>query len=394
MKPLNLFRNKFAQPRLLTAFSLAALTFSLAAFSQIGRAQSPDELSLADILVGLRSKKVTLEERNSLLAEAIRVRGITFALTQEIETELTTTGASKELIEAVRQKAPKVPAIIPASLPAAPAADTPDANFYRNRANENNVKGDFELALEDYGKAIELNPKDNLSYFSRGRVHLLRQSYDLAILDFDKTIELNPKDVAAYANRAAIYEKKGNQAQAIADYRKAVELDANNESAKRNLKRLEETEAKIAAAKQPAPPPTTTVAATTAPAPVKETPAPIKQNNSAPVKEDKPVPAAPAPVNTAPKTVELGQLNASAVKMVMPVYPDIAKKLNALGKVVVQVTIDETGKVTSAKATSGNSFLRGASETAAEKSRFKPALSDGQPVKATGFIVYNFVDQP
>ncbi len=53
------------------------------------RGQTPQaQLSLADILIGLRSKKVNLAERNTLLSGAVKTRGITFALTPEIEKEL------------------------------------------------------------------------------------------------------------------------------------------------------------------------------------------------------------------------------------------------------------------------------------------------------------------
>ena len=86
--------------RVAAGLAVAALVLAMAAGL---RAQTP-QLSLADLLIGLRSKKVTLEERNKILAEAVRQRGITFALTGEIEKELSTTGAGKELISAIRQK--------------------------------------------------------------------------------------------------------------------------------------------------------------------------------------------------------------------------------------------------------------------------------------------------
>jgi protein TonB len=60
------------------------------------------------------------------------------------------------------------------------------------------------------------------------------------------------------------------------------------------------------------------------------------------------------------------------------------------GKVDVQVTIDEEGKVISARAASGHPFLRGPAETAAWKARFKPTTLSEVPVKVTGVIVYNF----
>src|SRR5687768_11168494 len=89
-------------------------------------AQTP-QLGLADLLIGLRSKKLSLPEKNTILTEAVRQRGVTFTLTPEIEKELQTTGASPTLIEAIRVKAPVVkPAPTPAVVkPVATPVPTP-----------------------------------------------------------------------------------------------------------------------------------------------------------------------------------------------------------------------------------------------------------------------------
>jgi len=386
MKSINLSRSKLTRPRLLSLFSLASLMFSLTMFCQIGQAQQA-QLGLADILIGLRSKKVSLDDRNRLLSDAVKVRGITFSLTPEIETELTKTGASKELVEAIRQKNVKITAAVakpiaapsPVAAPSPAATPTPapapDYTFYRKRADENNFKGEFDLALEDYNKALELNPQDAVSYLNRGRAYSNKKSYDLAVLDFDKTIELNPKDSTAYFTRADLYEKKGDSRQAIGDYQKAVELDAKNEPAKTNLKRLQDEQAKILA-KQKEDEQAIILAKQ------KETQATVVPNQPK-VSEQ----------SAAPKTLELGSLVGRAVKMVTPSYSPTARQLNIVGQVMVQVTLDEKGAVTSAKAVSGPQHLRLSSEDAARKSKFKPALAGNETVKATGFIVYNFTNK-
>jgi hypothetical protein len=60
--------------------------------------------------------------------------------------------------------------------------------------------------------------------------------------------------------------------------------------------------------------------------------------------------------------------------------------------VVVQVVIDESGKVSSAQAVSGNPLLTGAAVKAATAAKFSPTLLAGRPVKVNGVITYNFVD--
>lgn len=84
------------------------LSLSLSAIFAVKPAEAKTApLSLADVLTGLRSKKTNLEQRNNLLTAAVKQRGITFALTPEIEKELKTAGANAALLQAIRQKSPK-----------------------------------------------------------------------------------------------------------------------------------------------------------------------------------------------------------------------------------------------------------------------------------------------
>ena len=112
--------------------------------------------------------------------------------------------------------------------------------------------------------------------------------------------------------------------------------------------------------------------------------------SSAPVvKVDDEAPSAPRP--KAPvKPVSGGILNGKATSLPTPVYPEMAKRARTVGLVSVEVVIDVTGKVISAKATSGPALLHAAAENAARQARFSPTLLSGQPVKVAGTISYNF----
>jgi protein TonB len=108
------------------------------------------------------------------------------------------------------------------------------------------------------------------------------------------------------------------------------------------------------------------------------------------VKGDAEAPAAP-PVRTGPlKPISGGILNGKALSLPSPAYPEMAKRSRAGGLVEVEVVIDITGKVISAKATKGHALLLLAAEQAAKQARFTPTLLSGQPVKITGVITYNF----
>jgi TonB family protein len=101
----------------------------------------------------------------------------------------------------------------------------------------------------------------------------------------------------------------------------------------------------------------------------------------------------PPPARTPPRVpavVSGGVVNGQASYLPKPAYPPPAIAVHAEGKVDVQVLIDETGHVVSAKAISGNPLLRGAAENAARNARFTPTLLSRVPVKVTGVIVYNF----
>lgn len=93
------------------------------------------------------------------------------------------------------------------------------------------------------------------------------------------------------------------------------------------------------------------------------------------------------------KPVSGGVLNGKALSLPKPVYPQQAKTARASGLVTVEVVIDETGKVISAKAVEGHVLLRQAATQAAQDARFSPTLLSGQPVKVSGQINYNFALQ-
>jgi TonB family protein len=88
-----------------------------------------------------------------------------------------------------------------------------------------------------------------------------------------------------------------------------------------------------------------------------------------------------------------GILNAKATSLPKPPYPAVARAARASGTVIVQVTVDETGKVTEARAISGHPLLKAAAEQAARQARFTPTTLSGQPVKVKGVLTYNFAPE-
>ncbi|MDQ3585021.1 MAG: TonB family protein [Pyrinomonadaceae bacterium] len=107
--------------------------------------------------------------------------------------------------------------------------------------------------------------------------------------------------------------------------------------------------------------------------------------------DEPPPPPPPTPKPTPRRApVSGGVLTGKAVSKPQPAYPPIAKAARASGTVVVQVTVDEAGKVISASAVSGHPLLRQAAVQSAYGWRFSPTMLSGQPVKVTGTISFNF----
>jgi len=91
-----------------------------------------------------------------------------------------------------------------------------------------------------------------------------------------------------------------------------------------------------------------------------------------------------------PKLIHRSILNGEAIELPKPPYPNLAKQIGMQGVVSVQVLLNEAGKVVSAKAVSGHPTLTQAAVNAAYQARFSPTLLNGQPVKVSGVITYNF----
>jgi protein TonB len=101
----------------------------------------------------------------------------------------------------------------------------------------------------------------------------------------------------------------------------------------------------------------------------------------------------PAPItqpSLSKPTISGGVVTGKVLSLPKPVYPREAVTRGVFGKVVIEVTVDEQGRVIDARALSGIQLLRTSAIDAARLARFGPTLLSGQPVKATRIISYDF----
>lgn len=104
-----------------------------------------------------------------------------------------------------------------------------------------------------------------------------------------------------------------------------------------------------------------------------------------------PTAAAPSGGNAGDgRPLEVGSLVARAAQTVAPTYPATARNARITGKVTVFLMVDERGTVASVERTDGPELLRRAAEDAARRWKFRPTVVNGQPVRVSGFINFNF----
>jgi len=89
-------------------------------------------------------------------------------------------------------------------------------------------KLDFNMAIADFTKAIELRSDYVAYYLWRGRAYQEKEEWDSAIADFTKAIELEDSSRDKwFKERGDVYDQKGDYARAILDYNRAIaEIDA------------------------------------------------------------------------------------------------------------------------------------------------------------------------
>jgi tetratricopeptide (TPR) repeat protein len=85
--------------------------------------------------------------------------------------------------------------------------------------------GNYEQAIEDFDRAIKLNPQYADAYKGRGVAYRKLGNHRQAISDYDRSIEINHEYPDAYNNRGIAYADLGNLRQAISDFDKAIEIN-------------------------------------------------------------------------------------------------------------------------------------------------------------------------
>jgi len=100
------------------------------------------------------------------------------------------------------------------------------ADGHNNRGISHRALKRHTLAIADYTKAIELNPKKSAQFLTnRGNAYSDMKETAKAMADYDKAIGADPNYALAYAARGALRADLKDTEKALTDYAKAIELD-------------------------------------------------------------------------------------------------------------------------------------------------------------------------
>ena len=108
--------------------------------------------------------------------------------------------------------------------------DYVDSKMYYDRGFVKHMLLDYESAIEDFNKAIEIKPNYMLAYFYRGAAKGELKNYNEAIEDWNKVIEIDPDNAKSYRNKGIIkmrrdeYKDLKDYFGAISDFSQAIEI--------------------------------------------------------------------------------------------------------------------------------------------------------------------------
>ena len=101
-----------------------------------------------------------------------------------------------------------------------------EAQHYNNLGLDALLENNFEVALENFNKALKIDPTLVGVIYNRANLCSILRSSEQAIADYNLAIEIQPEYYEAYVNRGIVYlEQKQDAHAAIADFTKAIEID-------------------------------------------------------------------------------------------------------------------------------------------------------------------------
>lgn len=115
------------------------------------------------------------------------------------------------------------------------AEDKQKAESMKASGNDLMKSCNFQQAVEQYTKAIEIDSNNAVYYCNRAAAYTKLEESLRAVADCEKAIEIDPTYGKAYGRMGLVYLNESNYKKAVENYEKAIKLEPENSVYKNNL---------------------------------------------------------------------------------------------------------------------------------------------------------------
>lgn len=112
-------------------------------------------------------------------------------------------------------------------------------NIHNNLGDVYGRQKNYEKAVEEFKKAVEINPNYADAYHNLGNTYIEMGKIEEALESYQKAVSINPNLWQSYQNIAAIYFERGNYQKSYEMIKKAAETNPNDPNIQGNLKIIE-----------------------------------------------------------------------------------------------------------------------------------------------------------
>lgn len=121
------------------------------------------------------------------------------------------------------------------------AADPVSTESYWKRAYAHHQRGQYDLAIGDYTRAMEIDSKLQYLRINRAQSYICLGQFGAAFWDCDQLIAQSPDAstlASAYFHRGTFHELMSSNEEAIKDFSTVLELEPNNSQAQQHLENI------------------------------------------------------------------------------------------------------------------------------------------------------------
>ncbi|MCF6272392.1 MAG: tetratricopeptide repeat protein [Rhodobacteraceae bacterium] len=90
---------------------------------------------------------------------------------------------------------------------------------------------DFEMAMADITRALDLRPDTPLIWVNKAFINNAQGALEAADADFERALALEPKNLFTIMDRAVVYTGRSDYPAALRDYERAMQIDPNSKRA-------------------------------------------------------------------------------------------------------------------------------------------------------------------